>query len=119
MSDAWPTEIRLKDQGRMLTVTFDSGVSHQLSAEFLRVESPSAEVKGHGPGQEVTVSGKADVRIDRIEPVGNYAVRLIFSDGHSTGIYTWTYLDRLGREFEGLWRAYLGMLEQKRLSRTP
>jgi DUF971 family protein len=118
MNETWPTEIRLKDQGRMLLVTFDSGESHSLAAEFLRIESPSAEVKGHGPGQETTVPGKADVKIDRIEPVGNYAVRLIFSDSHATGIYTWSYLQKLGRDHDRLWSAYLEKLSEKGLSRT-
>jgi DUF971 family protein len=107
---AWPEELRLSEAGTRLTVRFDDGTSHTLSAEFLRVESPSAEVKGHGPGQEVTVAGKRQVRITGIEPVGNYAVRLVFSDGHSTGLYAWDYIDRLGREHDDLWAAYLDKL---------
>jgi DUF971 family protein len=114
---AWPEELRLRDQGKVLTVTFDSGERHDLPAEYLRVESPSAEVKGHGPGQEVTVAGKRRVTITRLEPVGNYAVRLIFSDGHSTGLYSWDYLVKLGRELEILWPAYLDRLKQQGLSR--
>lgn len=113
----WPEEIRLRDQGKVLTVTFDNGERHDFSAEFLRVESPSAEVKGHGPGQEVTVAGKRNVTISRVEPVGNYAVRLVFSDGHSTGLYSWDYLAKLGREQEMLWSAYLERLNQQGLRR--
>jgi DUF971 family protein len=114
---AWPEELRLRDRGAVLTVTFDNGERHDLPAEYLRVESPSAEVKGHGAGQEVTVPGKRNVTITRIEPVGNYAVRLVFSDGHSTGLYSWDYLARLGRERERLWAAYLAQLEEQGLSR--
>jgi DUF971 family protein len=114
---AWPEELRLHDEGAVLTVTFDSGERHDLRAEYLRVESPSAEVKGHGPGQEVTVAGKRHVTIRQIEPVGNYAVRLVFSDGHSTGLYSWDYLAKLGREEERLWAAYLERLEEQGLSR--
>jgi DUF971 family protein len=114
---AWPEELRLRDRGAVLTVTFDNGEHHDLPAEYLRVESPSAEVKGHGAGQEVTVPGKRNVTITRIEPVGNYAVRLVFSDGHSTGLYSWDYLARLGRERERLWAAYLAQLEEQGLSR--
>jgi DUF971 family protein len=114
---AWPEELRLHDEGTVLTVTFDNGERHDLRAEYLRVESPSAEVKGHGPGQEVTVAGKRHVSIRQIEPVGNYAVRLTFSDGHSTGLYSWDYLARLGREHDRLWAAYLERLEEQGLSR--
>lgn len=114
---AWPEELRLHDRGTVLTVTFDNGERHDLRAEYLRVESPSAEVKGHGVGQEVTVAGKRQVSVKQIEPVGNYAVRLIFSDGHSTGLYSWDYLAKLGREHERLWPAYLERLQEKGLSR--
>ena len=114
---AWPEELRLHDEGTVLTVTFDNGERYDLRAEYLRVESPSAEVKGHGPGQEVTVAGKRQVSIRQIEPVGNYAVRLTFSDGHSTGLYSWDYLARLGREHDRLWAAYLKRLEEQGLSR--
>jgi DUF971 family protein len=103
---AWPTDIVVKEQGRLLSLTFDSGEAFDVTAELLRVESPSAEVKGHGPGQEVLVPGKRDVTIKKIEPVGSYAIRLIFSDGHSTGLYTWDYLAKLGREGEALMAAY-------------
>ena len=114
---AWPDELRLREAGTVLTISFDSGERHDLAAEYLRVESPSAEVKGHGAGQEVTVAGKRQVAISQIEPVGNYAVRLIFSDGHSTGLYSWDYLAMLGRERERLWQAYLDRLAELGLSR--
>ena len=111
MSEAWPTELKLSDQGRVLRVTFDNGEAYELTAELLRVESSSAEVKGHGPGQEQLVFGKRLVSINKVEPVGAYAVRLIFSDGHSTGIFTWTYLAKLGREIDKIWQAYLDKLK--------
>ncbi len=114
---AWPEELRLGEGGTWLTVRFEGGTSHTFTAEFLRVESPSAEVKGHGPGQEVTVAGKRHVKISSIEPVGNYAVRLVFSDGHSTGLYSWDYIDRLGREHEALWLTYLEKLTHEGRSR--
>ena len=85
--------------------------------EYLRVESPSAEVKGHGPGQEVTVPGKRHVTISGLEPVGHYAVRIIFNDGHSTGLYTWAFLRELGRTHDARWQAYLGKLAAQKLSR--
>ena len=113
----WPEELRLREHGAVLTVTFDNGERHDLPAEYLRVESPSAEVKGHGAGQEVTVAGKRNVTIRQIEPVGNYAARLVFSDGHSTGLYSWDYLAKLGREQESLWAAYLEQLDAQGLSR--
>lgn len=93
---AWPTEIRLRAKGRELRVEFDSGETFDFSAEFLRVESPSAENKGHSPGEKPPVQGKENVRILRLEPVGNYAIRIIFDDGHSTGLYSWEYLHKLG-----------------------
>jgi DUF971 family protein len=102
----WPTDIVVKEQGRLLGITFDTGEAVSITSELLRVESPSAEVKGHGPGQEVLVPGKRDVTIKKIEPIGSYAIRLIFSDGHSTGIFTWDYLAKLGREGEVLMAAY-------------
>jgi DUF971 family protein len=110
-TDIWPEELRLAADRATLNLTFDGGTRFALPAELLRVESPSAEVKGHGPGQETLVTGKRKVLISAIEPVGNYAVRLIFSDGHSTGIYTWTYLAKLGREQQALWAEYLKKLE--------
>ena len=113
----WPTEIRLADEGRTLQVSFDSGESFALAAEYLRVSSPSAEVQGHTPEQKVTVAGKQNVRIARAEPVGNYAARLVFDDGHDSGFFTWDYLFTLGAEHEKLWQAYLDELAAKRLHR--
>jgi len=119
MSDnsPWPVEIRLKKDGRTLVVAFDDGVVHDLSAEMLRVLSPSAEVQGHSPDQRVTLGGKKDVAIVAVDPVGNYAVRLTFSDGHSTGIFAWPYLRRVGDERAGLWAEYLAELKAKGLER--
>lgn len=97
MSDVWPTELRIKDHGRNFEMTLESGEKLLIPAELLRVESPSAEVKGHGPGQETLVWGKRNVLIMKAEPVGNYAVRLHFNDGHDTGLFTWAYLADLGR----------------------
>ena len=118
MAEPWPTEIRLSKDRRTLTVAFDNGESHALSAEYLRVFSPSAEVQGHSPEQRVTVGGKAAVEILKVEPVGNYAVRLQFDDLHNTGIYTWGYLRKLGREHGERWAGYLDELKAKGLSRT-
>ena len=94
---AWPTDIVAKDQGRALDVAFDDGVSVSITAERLRVESPSAEVRGHSPGEKRIVTGKGNVRIVDIEPIGNYAIRIVFDDGHATGLYSWDYLRELGR----------------------
>ncbi len=107
----------MQNEGTVLLVTFDSGESFQLDAEFLRVESPSAEVKGHGPGQETTVGGKRHVKITAMETVGNYAVRITFDDGHSTGLYSWDYLLQLSHEQGALWSNYLEKLEEKGLTR--
>lgn len=115
----WPTELRLSKGGDGLTVAFDDGSRYSLSAEFLRVLSPSAEVKGHGPGQRNTVPGKRDVRIIEVVPIGNYAVRLVFDDLHSTGIYSWAYLHSLGVEHDSLWSGYLAELAQNGLDRSP
>jgi len=103
---SWPTELRLNPEKTVLTVRFEDGVSYALPAEYLRVESPSAEVQGHGPGQKQIVTGKENVRITGLEPVGNYAVRILFDDGHDTGLYSWQTLARLGREQDRLWAAY-------------
>ena len=116
-NDPWPTEIRLKDHGRMLAVSFHDGDAFELSAEYLRVMSPSAEVQGHSAAERKTVGGKQNVAIMQVEPVGNYAVRLIFDDMHSTGIYSWRYLHELGTEHETKWAEYLSGLQAKRLSR--
>ena len=114
----WPVEIRLGRDRKALTVRFDDGRDFALSAEYLRVLSPSAEVQGHSPDQRVTVPGKMNVAISAIDPVGNYAVRLTFSDGHNTGIYAWNYLRRLGEDHEMLWAEYLRELEAKGLQRS-
>ena len=115
----WATELRLSDGGRLLTVAFDDGDRHALSAEYLRVESPSAEVQGHSPAQRQTQSGKRDVTITQIQPTGNYAVRLIFSDGHSTGIYTFAGIHELAVKKDVKWAAYEAELAAKGLSRDP
>ena len=107
MSEAVPTEIRLRRGARVLAVSFSDGSRFELPFEYLRVHSPSAEVKGHGPGQEVLVTGKQDVGIRAVEPVGQYAVKLVFDDGHDTGLYTWKYLAELGRERPQKWARYL------------
>jgi DUF971 family protein len=111
------TEIRLNKAERMLHVAFDDGSRFALPAEYLRVESPSAEVQGHAPHQKQTLSGKRRVAIVGIEPVGNYAVRLTFDDRHDTGIYSWEYLHELGREQDRRWAAYLTALGERGLSR--
>ena len=116
MSDR-PDEVRLKEKGKRLELNYASGERLSLAAEYLRVESPSAEVQGHGPGESITVAGKRDVAISRLEPVGNYAIRIVFDDGHSTGLYTWTYLSELARDEERIWGAYLKKLEANKLSR--
>ncbi len=113
----WPTELRLKDKGKVLAVTFDNDEAFEFTAEFLRVESPSAEVKGHGPGQEVTVAGKRNVAILSLEPVGNYAAKLFFSDNHSTGLYAWDNLLKMGRNMDDMWQAYLDKMEAEGKSR--
>ena len=113
----WPIEIRLNRDRKALTVRFDDGVDHSLPAEYLRVLSPSAEVQGHSREQRKTVPGKKDVSISAVDPVGNYAVRLTFDDGHDTGLFSWTYLRKLGDERERLWAEYLNELGAKGLSR--
>lgn len=105
-----PTDIRLHQTSRLLEISFDDGKSARLSCEFLRVYSPSAEVRGHGIGQEVLQTGKEDINISAIEPVGNYAVRLVFTDGHNTGLYSWDYLYELAQNYEAMWLDYLGRL---------
>jgi DUF971 family protein len=114
----WPTELRLRKDRKALAVTFDSGESFELAAEYLRVRSPSAEVQGHSPSERRIVSGKQDVQILEVHPVGNYAVRLVFDDMHSTGIFSWDYLFELGQNREQYWRDYLGELAEKNLSRA-
>ncbi len=107
MSEALPVEIKLRKASRLLEVSFADGCVFQLPFEYLRVHSPSAEVKGHGPGQEVLVLGKENIGIRAVEPVGQYAVKLVFDDGHDTGLYTWKYLYELGRDREANWARYL------------
>ncbi len=113
----WPTEIKLKDKGRCLSVSFESGEQFELDAEYLRVMSPSAEVQGHRPGERRTIGGKRYCRLTGAEPVGAYAVRLIFDDLHATGIYTWVYLYELGARREEKWTRYEAELKAKGLSR--
>lgn len=115
----WPLEIRYSADTKTLTVAFDNGVTFTYPAEFLRVESPSAEVKGHGTGDKRIVAGRAEVGIMKIEPVGNYAVRLHFDDLHDTGLYSWRYLYELGQRQGELWQAYLAELDARGLSRNP
>jgi DUF971 family protein len=113
------TELRLNSANRTLELSFDDGSRYTLPAEYLRVESPSAEVQGHGPGERRVVAGRRHVGIIGIEPVGNYAVRLIFDDLHDTGIFSWEYLHQLGREQGQRWQAYLDALASRGLSRDP
>ena len=115
--DPWPLQIRVRRADRLLEIDFDDGTTFRYPAELLRVESPSAEVQGHTPSQKVTLGGKRNVGIAELEQVGNYAVRVIFDDGHSTGIYSWPYLYHLGRDQDAVWRAYLEAAAAKGLSR--
>ena len=117
--DNTPTEIRLQKKSRQIVIAYDDGSRFELSFEYLRVNSPSAEVKGHGPGQEVLQTGKENVRVKAIEPIGHYAVRLVFDDGHDTGLYSWSYLYELGTERDSKWRAYLDRLEAAGYARQP
>ena len=112
-----PTEILLHQQSRRLEIAFSDGARFELSFEFLRVHSPSAEVRGHGPGQEVLQTGKRDVDVRALEPVGNYALQPTFSDGHATGIYSWDYLYELGRDRDRIWADYLRRLAAAGASR--
>ena len=111
MAKVTPTEIQLHQKSRVLEIAFDDGSRYELTCEYLRVHSPSAEVAGHGPGQEVLQIGKEDVNITAIEPVGNYAIQLVFDDNHSSGLYSWEYLYKLGAEREKKWQEYLDRLE--------
>ncbi|MBN9509667.1 MAG: DUF971 domain-containing protein [Alphaproteobacteria bacterium] len=113
------TDIHLHRAERRLEVAFDDGARFAFSAEFLRVESPSAEVQGHAPGERRIIGGKRDVAIVAVEPVGHYAVRLVFDDGHDTGLYSWDVLHRLGREQERRWQDYLAALAARGLKREP
>jgi DUF971 family protein len=112
MPEPLATELRLRRASRVLEVSFSDGSRFELPFEYLRVHSPSAEVKGHGPGQEVLVLGKEKVGITTIEPIGQYAVKLVFDDGHDTGLYTWKYLHELGREHAKKWASYLARKAQ-------
>lgn len=114
-----PTEINLHQVSRVLDVAFDDGASFSLPVEYLRVYSPSAEVRGHGPGQEVLQVGKREVNISAIEPVGVYAVKFVFTDGHDTGIYSWDYLHELGTKHAENWKTYLARMERAKASRDP
>jgi len=114
-----PTEIKLHQKSRELELTFDDGKVFRFSCEFLRVHSPSAEVRGHGPGQEVLQAGKRLVEISDIEPVGSYAVKLRFSDGHDTGLYSWDYFYELGLRQDEYWKTYLARMQQAHASRDP
>src|ERR1700710_3114299 len=116
-TERWPTELRLRKGGGTLSIAFDNGDAFDLSAEYLRVRSPSAEVQGHSPEERKTVAGKRNVAIAQVIPVGNYAVRLAFDDTHSTGIYSWDYLYELGINHADYWQEYLGELAAKRLER--
>ena len=111
-SNLHPLTISLHKQSKILEIVYDDGVSFKLPYEYLRVFSPSAEVKGHGPGQEVLQTGKKNINISEVQPVGNYAVRLVFDDGHETGLYTWDYLYELGQNQEANWRGYLDNLNK-------
>jgi len=115
----WPVELRLKRAEKRLDVSFDDGKKFRLPAEYLRVESPSAEVQGHGPGEKIVVAERAHVGIMDLEPVGNYAVRIKFDDLHDTGIFSWEYLYQLGVEYDRRWQDYLAALAAKGLSREP
>jgi len=114
-----PTDIVLHQQSKILEITFDDGLCARLSCEFLRVHSPSAEVRGHGPGQEVLQIGKRDVNIKAVEPVGSYAIKLVFTDGHDTGLYSWEYLHELARDSDALWQRYLERIAAAGASREP
>ena len=115
----WPTELVVNRAERVLRVAFDDGKSFSLPAEYLRTQSPSAEVQGHSESQRQTVGGKQMVAITGIEQVGNYAVKLLFDDGHDTGLFSWSYLHELGRDQELRWKKYLQELADKGLRRTP
>jgi DUF971 family protein len=118
-ADIWPTEIRLSKDRKTVTVGFEDGSSFDLPAEYLRVMSPSAEVQGHSAADKKTVPGKRDVEIMQIEPVGHYAVRLVFDDMHQTGLFTWVYLHELGQKYDEKWQVYLDELASRGMSRDP
>jgi DUF971 family protein len=117
MTEAWPTELRLSKDKKTLVIAFDNGERYELAAEYLRVKSPSAEVQGHSAEERKTVPGKRDVMILEVLPVGNYAVRLVFDDMHSTGIFGWDYLRDLGQNHAAYWQDYLDELAAKSMTR--
>lgn len=117
--NVWPTELVAKRAERLLKIAFDDGSSFELSAEYLRTQSPSAEVQGHSEAERKVIGGKQTVAITGAEPVGNYAVRLLFDDGHDTGLYSWSYLHELGRDHDRRWMKYLQELADKGLKRAP
>ena len=119
MLNKTPTEIKLRKQSNTLELSYSDGSQLEFSSEFLRVHSPSAEVRGHGNGQEVLQTGKRNVKLKNLEPVGNYAVKLEFDDGHSTGIFSWDYLVSIGRDKKKLWEDYLLRLQQAGKTRDP
>ena len=114
-----PGEITLHQQSKLLEIAFNDGARYRFPYEFLRVHSPSAEVRGHGPGQEVLQVGKQNIRLLHVEPVGSYAIKLVFDDGHETGLYTWEYLYELGKSQNVLWQDYLRRMEEAGESREP
>jgi DUF971 family protein len=118
-SSPWPVEIRVRRAERRLEIDFDDGAAFSLPAELLRVESPSAEVQGHGPSQKKIVSGRRHVKIAAVEPVGHYAIRIVFDDRHDSGIYSWSYLRELGDSYAEKWAAYQAALLYRGLSRDP
>ncbi len=119
MTDPTPTEINHHQKSGILHISFDTGEKFELTCEYLRVYSPSAEVRGHGPGGETLQVGKADVKVEKIEPVGNYAIQLYFDDGHDSGIYSWDWLYHIGKNQEQLWQKYLNDLEAAGQRRSP
>ena len=116
-NEPWPTEIRLNKEQSVLTVNFDDGKAFDLTAEYLRVHSPSAEVQGHSPSQRKTVGGKRNVKISDLQQVGNYAVKIHFDDGHDTGLFSWSYLHDLGETYQERWAMYVAELSTKGLDR--
>jgi DUF971 family protein len=119
VSDLWPTDLIVSVDRTALCIIFEGGETYNLSAEFLRISSPSAEVQGHSAAERKTVPGKRQMTIKALQAVGNYAVRIVFDDGHDSGLFTWAYLATLGREQESRWQAYLAELTEKMLSRDP
>lgn len=117
--DLWPTDLQFQREKGVLSITFNNGKLFELPFELLRVESPSAEVQGHGLEQKQTVAGKRDIGVDKVTPTGNYAVRIVFDDGHDSGIFSWDYLYELGTHMDARWAAYIAALTDKGLSRDP